>query len=47
MKKALNVFKGPNAVRDYLDPGRQPYLPLVEIPGTLNPFAGDRVRIFA
>jgi cysteine synthase len=43
----LNVFKGPNAVRDFLDPGKQPYLPLVEIPHTLNPFAGDRVRIFA
>jgi cysteine synthase A len=47
MTKPLNVFKGPNAVRDFLDPGRLPYLPLVEIPGTLNPFAGDRVRIFA
>lgn len=47
MKAALNVFKGPNAVRDFLDPGRQPYLPLVEIPETLNRFAGDRVRIFA
>lgn len=47
MAKALNVFKGPNAVRDYLDPGKQPYLPMVEIPDTLNPFACDRVRIFA
>lgn len=47
MAKMLNVFKGPNAVRDFLDPGKQPYLPLVEIPETLNPFAGDRVRIFA
>jgi len=44
---ALNVFKGSNAVRDFLDPGKHPYLPLVEIPETLNPFAGDRVRIFA
>ena len=47
MSKALNVFKGANAVRDFLDPGKQPYLPLVEIPDTLNPFAEDRVRIFA
>ena len=47
MTKMLNVFKGPNAVRDFLDPGKQPYLPLVEIPQTLNPFAVDRVRIFA
>jgi len=47
MTKALNVFKGANAVRDFLDPGKQPYLPMVEIPDTLNPFAGDRVRIFA
>jgi cysteine synthase len=47
MPAALNVFKGSNAVRDFLDPGRQPYLPLVEIPDALNPFAVDRVRIFA
>ncbi len=47
MPPTLNVFKGPNAVRNFLDPGRQPYLPLVEIPDALNPFAGDRVRIFA
>ncbi len=43
----LNVFKGPDALRDYLDPGKHPNLPLVELPASLNPFAGDRVRIFA
>ena len=47
MTKMLNVFKGPDAVRNFLDPGKHPYLPLVEVPQTLNPFAADRVRIFA
>jgi cysteine synthase len=47
MKQPLNVFKGPNALRDFLDPGKQPYYPLVQIPDMLNPYAGDRVRIFA
>ncbi len=47
MRSTLNVFKGRNAVRDFLNPGRQPYLPLVQVPDLLNPFAGDRVRIFA
>jgi cysteine synthase len=47
MSNHLNVFEGPAAVRDLLDPGRLPYLPLVELPAELNPFAGDNVRIFA
>ncbi len=47
MANHLNVFEGPAAVRDLLDPGRLPYLPLVELPAELNPFAGDKVRIFA
>ena len=47
MKQSLNVFKGPNALRDFLDPGKQPYFPLVQIPDSLNPYARDRVRIFA
>jgi cysteine synthase/rhodanese-related sulfurtransferase len=42
-----NVFSGPDAVKDFLNPDRNPPLPLVEIPEHLNPFAKDGVRIFA
>lgn len=47
MATNLNVFKGKHAVRDFLDPGKHSYLPLVEVPPELNAFAPDRVRIFA
>jgi len=47
MQNQKNVFEGPSAIRDFLDPGRIPYLPLVELPKELNPFTGDGVRIFA
>ena len=47
MGNQLNVFEGPGAVRDFLDPGKLPNLPLVELPASLNPYASDRVRIFA
>lgn len=47
MKNNLNVFEGPEALRDFLDPGKHPNLPLVELPARLNPFAADNVRIFA
>ena len=47
MQNQMNVFEGPEAVRDFLDPGKLPYVPLVELPAALNPFAEDRVRIFA
>ncbi len=43
----LNVFSGPTALADSLDPDKQPYFPLIELPPDLNPLAGDRVRIFA
>lgn len=43
----LNVFSGPEAVKDFLNPDHNPPLPLVEIPEHLNPFAKDGVRIFA
>jgi cysteine synthase/rhodanese-related sulfurtransferase len=43
----INVFSGPNAVRDFLNPDCNPPLPLVEVPEHLNPFHGDGVRIFA
>ena len=42
-----NVFDGPNALRDFLNPGKHPNLPLVELPANLNPFAKYNVRIFA
>ena len=47
MDNQLNVFAGPDAVRDFLDPGKLPNLPLVELPDSLNPYTGDQVRIFA
>jgi len=47
MAKTLNVFKGKHALRDFLNPGKHPYLPLVELPPQLNPHASDNVRIFA
>lgn len=45
--RELNVFSGPDSIRDYLNPGKLPYLPLVEVPEHLNPFRGDGVRIYA
>lgn len=47
MQEQLNVFEGPAAVRNFLDPGKNSYLPLVELPTALNPFVSDNVRIFA
>ncbi len=47
MKNHLNVFEGPSSICDFLDPGNLPYLPLVELPLELNPFADRKVRIFA
>ena len=42
-----NVFSGPDAVKHFLDPDRNPPLPLVELPISLNPFSEQKVRIFA
>ena len=47
MTHHLNVFEGPEAIRDFLNPGNLPNLPLVELPGELNPLAGAGVRVFA
>lgn len=41
-----NAYFGANAVLDYINPSNQ-YIPLVELPERLNPFAKDNVRIFA
>jgi hypothetical protein len=43
----LNVFRGPEAVKDYFDPDKNPPTALVEIPDALNPYRDDGVRIFA
>ena len=43
----LNVYSGPDSVRNYFDPECHPPLPLVEIPDCLNPYRGDGVRIYA
>ncbi len=42
-----NVFQGPDSLKDFLNPGRHPNLPMVELPEELNPFAGEKIRIFA
>jgi len=47
MGERLNIFEGPEAIRDFLDPGKLPPLPLVELPASLNPYAGEGVRVFA
>ncbi|NKQ34026.1 MAG: pyridoxal-phosphate dependent enzyme [Chloroflexi bacterium] len=47
MGKNLNVFKGQDSVKDYLNPDKLPNMPLVEIPKSLNPFFDEGVRIFA
>jgi cysteine synthase A len=41
------VFHGPSAVKDFLDPSNNPPLPLVELPGSLNPYREFGVRIYA
>ena len=43
----LNVFTGPQAVQDFMNPGKLAYLPMVELPPHLNPFASQGVRIMA
>lgn len=42
-----NVFSGPDAVKQLLDPDCNPPVPLVELPEPLNPLAQQKVRIFA
>lgn len=47
MTKHLNVFKGSDSIKNFLNPGKHPMMPLVELSDDLNPFAEHRVRIFA
>ena len=46
-KENQNIFKGNNSIKDFLNPDLHPFLPLVELPESLNPFLKDRVHIFA
>ncbi len=46
-RKYYNVFRGDNAIIDYLNPQSQIFTPLVELPKILNPFYSDGVRIYA
>lgn len=43
----LNVFTGPDSVKNYFNPDEAPPLPLVELPACLNPYREDGVRIYA
>ena len=45
--KNLNTYAGPNAILDFLNPDNAPYIPLVELPESLNPYTDKGVRIFA
>ncbi len=47
MTRHLNVFEGSDSIKNFLNPGKHPMMPLVELGGVLNPFAEHRVRIFA
>jgi cysteine synthase len=42
-----NVFDGPDALKNFLNPECNPPLPLVELSPRLNPFADQGVRVFA
>ena len=42
-----NVFSGEKSVLNYLNPDSNPYIPLVELPDSLNPYKKHKVRIFA
>lgn len=44
---SLNVYKGPDSVKEYFDPDSSPPYPLVEVPECLNPYRKDGVRIYA
>ena len=47
MERYKNVFTGDDSIKDYLNPGKMAYLPLVEIPAVLNPFRKHGVRVYA
>jgi cysteine synthase A len=43
----LNIYKGPDSIRDYHDPEKAPFLPLVELPPHVNPYHAHGVHIYA
>jgi len=43
----LNIFSGKNSILDFLNPDKNNFLPLVEIPPHLNPYYKEGVRIYA
>lgn len=45
-RTVMNVFEGPHAMQDFLNPGKSAPTPLVELPTAMNPFAKEKVRIF-
>lgn len=45
-ERKLNVFEGREAIKEFLNPEKSPYPPLVELPEEMNPCASDKVRIF-
>lgn len=47
LNRSSGLFSGPAAIHDFLNPEKNPPLPLVELPGRLNPLQDRRVRIFA
>ncbi len=47
MEKNLNIHKGKNSIKSFLNPEKNPNFPLVEIPESLNPFTHEKVSIFA
>lgn len=44
---ASSVFDGPDAIREFLNPANSAPLPLVELPGKLNPYRGEGIRVYA
>jgi cysteine synthase len=45
-RNTTNVFSGPRALQNYLDPGKNPDTPMVELPASMNPYLSEGVRIF-
>lgn len=46
-KQALNVFEGPDSIKEFLNPENLPAIPLVELPASLNPWRVEGIRVFA
>ena len=42
----LNVFAGEHSLLDFLDPGKAPPTPMVELPPELNPYRDRCIRVF-